>query len=685
MASLPNLAPFPPESIRKFLPPETLSSTIAAFSALSSALCLLSPADFEQYISRPSSAAAATAFLSTAYAELAHAGPRVIGDDAAALQFARVLGSLLEKLIDANVCLEWTVFADAARVHPETAAKAWPRAWAAQRDSLEAGLGGAKKQLIRMLEAGAGGDLRACEKLLARANWLLAAAPAVAELFAAGDDFMDGVVACYRVMNPGLRRVLIATGYLCVRGLMQAEEPRLGMLADKLYGLTVAAEAHRAGPVAERDSFVVELVSTTPVVAEVRRVAELYAVPGLEARAKGLMAFQRAGGVVRGDRRSKRKGKGKGKERRQVADGHVDLEMLAKVAEVQELLPHLGGGFVSKCLREWNGDVEQVVARLLDGSLPEHLACLDQGEELASSQAEGLSDGPAKNLTDTPAMPTSNLTKPSMPAQRRNVFDDDDLDRLNSTISKNIHFGKANASATADDLLQDSAAAPSKAAILSALAAFDADDDERDDTYDADDVGAAVENTDIDDADGLSMGNDEVLWKAFTETPEVFERTKEARASAARAKLCGESGLAAEAVEGWAIMVRRSPALRRRLEARFSSGFDGTQAVVASTRWVRRKESDGEGGSLQQGQAESSRGQGASDRGRGARGGRGRGRGGRGGGGGGGGRGGGTSGNTDSDKKTEQNARRSKEASKSSRGNHQRKEGHAKKMAMGGV
>src|SRR5687768_2334544 len=67
--------------------------------------------------------------------------------------------------------------------------------------------------------------------------------------------------------------------------------------------------------------------------------------------------------------------------------------------------------------------------------------------------------------------------------QRRNAFDDDEFDKLAMDVTK-VSFGKR-PEKTADQLLQDKTSAPGKAAILSALAAFDSDDDERDDTYDA--------------------------------------------------------------------------------------------------------------------------------------------------------------------------------------------------------
>jgi len=236
---------------------------------------------------------------------------------------------------------------------------------------------------------------------------------------------------------------------------------------------------------------------------------------------------------------------------------------------------------------------------------------------------------------------------------RRNVFDGDELDTLTADTSK-LHFGKRNPEMTADDILND-ASTPGKAAILSALAAFDSDDDERDDTYDADDVGGAVLDGSVAGDDQES--NDEVLFRAYQENPQLFDRDAGTRRGQARTRLREETGMTDEAIEGWAIMLARNPLQKRTLETRLSL-FHGVQAELAPTAWRANPDGpeDGSGGP-------SSRG------GRG----RGRGHGGR-------GRGGNVAGTAE---ETEQ-ARRRKEANKGSRANHNRRDQRAKKIARGG-
>ena len=232
-----------------------------------------------------------------------------------------------------------------------------------------------------------------------------------------------------------------------------------------------------------------------------------------------------------------------------------------------------------------------------------------------------------------------------------------------------LHIGRKNATLTADTILSDHNDKPEKAAIFAALAAFDADDDERDDTYDADDVGGTVDTaTGADDdefdasAGGMNDAADEALFRAWKANSALFQRDAATRRAPAREALRKETNLTDEAIEGWAVMLRRNPRRLKRLEDRFAS-FDGSQLELTSTAYRANGDSDDDG------EASGSRGRG------GFRGGRGRGRGR-------GGRGGSVSG--PSDDKGTQASRQRKEANKGSRANHNRRDQRARKMARGG-
>ena len=264
--------------------------------------------------------------------------------------------------------------------------------------------------------------------------------------------------------------------------------------------------------------------------------------------------------------------------------------------------------------------------------------------------------------SSTPPLPAA-----SLPA-RRNIHDDDDFDRL-AVSTANLSFGKKPAK-DADALLQDRSSVPAKAAILAALATFDSDDDERDDTYDEADVGGLVAESSNQEADGVAEGNEEALFRAYQLDNRVFARDSNTRNSPRRKQLRDETGMTDEAIEGWAVVLARNPQQKKRLDAKYQ--FAGEQLQLERTSWRASPAGSGT--------EDSDAGSHPTDLGRGGRG-RGRGRGGRGGAGGGGGRGGSVSGPT-GEKETEA-ARRRKEANKGSRANHDRRAARGRKMARG--
>ena len=205
-----------------------------------------------------------------------------------------------------------------------------------------------------------------------------------------------------------------------------------------------------------------------------------------------------------------------------------------------------------------------------------------------------------------------------------------------------------------------------KAAILSALAAFDSDSDERDDTYDVDDVGGTVDTTL--DADADANSNEEALYAVWKTSPAAFARDAATRRTKARMALRNDTGMTDEAIEGWGSMLERDPRRQAKLEVKYAT-FKARQSELASTAWRASGNIESEGEDSAGPSREFSRDM-ARPRGRG----RGRGRG--------EGRGGNAAGPT-GDKDT-QVARQKKDIHKSSRANHNRRDQRAKKVARAG-
>ncbi|KAL6817697.1 hypothetical protein J3E69DRAFT_74587 [Trichoderma sp. SZMC 28015] len=650
MVSLPPFAPFPKASWRQRISPEDWDALSEAWIALSQAYLDLDDAAFKQTASDNE---ALTIFVSTFVEETAvESGTKTISP-----RLLKTIFRLISRLL--TICpsprlLDVHFLAGLARTFPKKhTAPLLARLFASHAAPIEASLLSLKKLLIPQLDAGSKGDLKLVELELTRLNPLLHASPNACILLLAGSDFFDGLVTCFRVINPPLRKTIITTVYLCLIGLIEVEPPKWSMISDQLYAIQVAAEAHKKGTLNPNDSLGADLVTNTPILkALLRKIESSTAAPSnLKNRITTLESFK-TGIIVRPKKLIKRKvDKGKGVESAEDVHAEIHVHQMSQITHVQDIFPDMGAGFIVKCLDEYNGDVEQVIANLFDETLPPHLATADRTEPLSHTQP------------DTQAH--KDLAPRSTPTQlpiRRNVFDDDEFDRLAVDTSK-ISFGK-NPEKTADDVLRDKSTAPNKAAILSALASLDPDDDERDDTYDAADVGGTVDAGNQ-EADGVNDSNEELLFRAFQADLRIFARDAETRRSTTRTKLRDETGMADEAIEGWAVMLQRNPTQMKRLEAKYA--WSGQQSQLDRTSWRASpagsgaEESDPDGGSNRGGRGGRARG--------------GRGRGGR-------GRGGNVAGPT-GEKDTEM-ARKNKEAHKGARANHHRRDARAKKMARGG-
>jgi len=60
----------------------------------------------------------------------------------------------------------------------------------------------------------------------------------------------------------------------------------------------------------------------------------------------------------------------------------VHIHAASLITQVQDIFPDLGSGFITKLLDEYNNDTEQVIAHLLEDSLPDHLVGADRSEIL---------------------------------------------------------------------------------------------------------------------------------------------------------------------------------------------------------------------------------------------------------------------------------------------------------------
>ncbi|KKY31476.1 putative cue domain-containing protein [Diaporthe ampelina] len=539
--ALPPFAPFPTAAWKGLLSIDEWTASLSAWISLAEAHLAIPDADFSKQTLSDESV---SHFLASFMREVSAHGSALLGTSAVARLLLKDCFLLASRALRSSsppvVMLQWEFLSDLSHVYSKKRVSSILSSLpASSQDTVEAFLGPLKKFLIKNLDSGLDGDLKSVEEYLRRLSHLISASPSAASFFLAGSEFLDGLIACYRIMNPPLRKAIITTTYLSLMGLVESSPPKLSLLTDQLYSLKTAAEDHKAGPTSANDSLVPDLVSTTPLLQQIENKLE---ASGTEnARTKNMImdlgTFRKPGAGMKQKRLIRRridKGKGVALDDHEAMAGDMHVHRMSQITQVQDLFPELGSGFVSKLLDEYGDDTEQVIAHLLEDSLPPHLSGADRAEKL--------------------------YVKISL---------------------INLHIGKRAPKRTADDILADRSTAPNKAAILSALAAFDSDDDERDDTYDAADVGGTVDAATAEDP---ANDNEETLWRTYQSTPNAFERDQATRRGAARSKLKTETGMTDEAIEGWAVMLSRNANQKRRLEMKYSaaSTFTGQQNELTS-------------------------------------------------------------------------------------------------------
>lgn len=390
--TLPAFAPFPEAPWRQHMVPEEWEACLSSWVALAEAHLSLPDHEFIR-MNLSVNDESVGPFLTSFMREIASSGPSVLGSSQFASALFRLSFLLTARLLripdTPSGFLQWEFLSDFTRVYSKKrTANLINGLFTKSKATPETSLQVIKKQLIISLDSGMKGDLRLLEVRLKRLNHLIHASTDAAAFFLAGSDFLDGLISCYNIMNPPLRKTIITTAYLCLIGLTEGESPKFSLLTDQLYSLKAAADAHKAGPTNANDSMVPELVTVTPILKQIQHRLETSgsSLTRLKPIIVTLEGYRKPGGNVRPKRLIKRKiDKGKGimtEEDDDEIQGQMHIHRMSQVSQIQDLFPDLGSGFISKLLDEYADDNEQVIAHLLEESLPPHLATADRTEEL---------------------------------------------------------------------------------------------------------------------------------------------------------------------------------------------------------------------------------------------------------------------------------------------------------------
>lgn len=370
------VASYPPASVRQSIPADDWVPLLEGWVALTNAYLRLPETDFR---GQTDDASSLVSFLSSFLRESDHASPAT-GQVTALQGLRRNAFLLVHRLFKIEGTptrfLQWRFLLDLCRAFPrsEGLRKLIEDTWEKNAPAIEKSLQELKNELTRTLESK--GSEIALEDLRDLSRFLFQS-PDAGRFFMTGSDFLDSLANAYSSGPKGMQLPVLTVSYIGLLSLTVGPKANHPLLADHLYSLKSSAASQ---------AFLADLVTNTPLLQKIKDNTS--AGQGLRVRniATSLDSLRQPG--IARPRRPSRRRLDKGKTR--VVEDEFDLSSsepahahrMSLVTQVQDLFPDLGSAFVVKLLREYNNDVEQVTAHLLDDSLPPHLASADKTEQM---------------------------------------------------------------------------------------------------------------------------------------------------------------------------------------------------------------------------------------------------------------------------------------------------------------
>lgn len=378
--SLPHFAPFPDAKVRQNILPDEWQLYLDSWTALAELYLRLSDQDFSSVLSTEDTL---TPFLLSFFHELAN-------DDSIAPKVQSLRKQsfyLLHRILSTDdlptTLIGWSALSDICHVFPksEQFRSLLQKLWARKSGFIEKSLQTAKTSLIRNLESKRPEE---AESTLNRIAPLLRISPDASIYMLTGSDFLDALYAAYPNVSPTMKKKLATVAYMGLTAVLEGPKPNYSLLSDHLYGLKANEEQiQKKEP--GKSTLVADLVTNTPLLEKIRDKATVPEAARVKNTAASLSAFRQSG-VARPKRLVRRKvDKGKAKQDEYghgAFAGEVHVHRMSMITQIQDLFPDLGGGFIVKLLDEYNDDIEQVTAHLLDVSLPPRLANADRREQL---------------------------------------------------------------------------------------------------------------------------------------------------------------------------------------------------------------------------------------------------------------------------------------------------------------
>lgn len=380
--SLPHFAPFPDAKVRQNILPAEWQLYLDSWTALAELYLRLGDQEFSLAISAEDTL---TPFLLSFFHELANDDSIAPKVQTLRKQSFYLLHRLLSKDDVPTNLLGWSALSDICHVFPksEQFRSLLQNLWARKSEVIEKSLQTAKTSLIRNLESKRPEE---AEGTLNRIVPLLRVSHDASIYMLTGSDFLDALYAAYPNVSPTMKKKLVTVAYLGLTAVLQGEKPNYSLLSDHLYGLKANEEqVQKKEP--GKSTLVADLVTNTPLLEKIRDKATVPEATRVKNTAASLSAFRQSS-VARPKRLVRRKvdkGKGQAKDDdygHAAFTGEIHVHRMSMITQIQDLFPDLGGGFIVKLLDEYNDDIEQVTAHLLEDSLPAHLANAERSEQL---------------------------------------------------------------------------------------------------------------------------------------------------------------------------------------------------------------------------------------------------------------------------------------------------------------
>lgn len=376
---LPAFAPFPPGDVRRHISRDDWDSFLDCWILLVQRYLLLSPKEFSVRVQKDPSV---VDFIYSYVTESARARTFVTNNDEKEKRLKREIFLLVHRIFTVVIPIpqklqqhdflgDLCILCGRLKALPSLLELLWDRRIFNENASMQEN----KTSLIQSLNSGLQGRAVETDETLERMAALLKVSFHYGQFLMLGSDFLDALATAFEKSPSAYQSKLVVAGYLGLTSLLESRRPKVSTLLDHLYSLQSSLNSK---------SFIQALSSSTPLL---RRLRENLVGQDID-RARPLMqeleTFEKAATGLPGHQILRKHRKGK--DRASPAPAHdMYIHQMSLVTQIQDLFPDLGSSFIVKLLAEYEDDTEQVVAHLLEDSLPAHLKEADRGEVLQVS------------------------------------------------------------------------------------------------------------------------------------------------------------------------------------------------------------------------------------------------------------------------------------------------------------